>query len=95
MTEPEGGRDRAPGLARIAVLVFVAALPFPHNAAWQNVALFGMLVSAIWLFRQRRQVMDLSSGGGAAKEPHPRCRHRHPDIRRFTQHLEVELWACR
>jgi hypothetical protein len=39
--------------------------------------------------------MDLSSGGGAAKEPHPRCRHRHPDIRRFTQHLEVELWACR
>lgn len=58
---PVGEIDRVLLLARMAILLFVVALPFPHNAPWKNMALLGMLFAAIALFRQHRLVADLRS----------------------------------
>lgn len=54
-------RDPAVVLARISVLFLLAVLPFSHNAALKNFALFGMLTAVVWLAAQRRLIVDWRS----------------------------------
>ncbi len=58
---PNGEKDRTLLFSRLAILLFVIVLPFPHNALWKNLAQVGMLFSAIALFRQGRLQADLRS----------------------------------
>jgi O-antigen ligase len=58
---PTGCLDRASLLARGSVLFLLAVLPFSHNAALKNIAIFGMLTAAIWLTLQHRLTVDWRS----------------------------------
>ncbi|MEO1766418.1 O-antigen ligase family protein [Thiobacter aerophilum] len=48
-------------LARLSVFFYLAALPFPHNAAWKNVAAFFMLLVTGWLVGTKRLKVDWHS----------------------------------
>ncbi len=58
---PEGRFDRAWATGRLAVMFYLATLPFPHSAALKNLGLAAMFVAAIWLWRQRRLAVDGAS----------------------------------
>ena len=48
-------------LGRLAVLFYLAAQPFTHNAALKNVGILGMLVALIWLLFAKRLAVDWHS----------------------------------
>lgn len=56
-----GTPDSAFALARGAIIFFLVALPFGHNAALKNIALLGMLIAAIWLMLRRELAVDWRS----------------------------------
>lgn len=56
-----GTFDPALWLARCAVLFLLAVLPFSHNAALKNFAIFGLLTAAIWLAAGGRLDVDWRS----------------------------------
>ena len=55
------GKPIAYGWARIAIYLFLLALPFGHNAAVKNIAMLVMAFSAIWLIRCRLLEIDWRS----------------------------------
>lgn len=61
LSDDKGGVSYGLLLARLGVLVYLAALAFPHTAALRNIALLSMLISIPMLYRQRHLVFDWRS----------------------------------
>lgn len=59
--DTDGRRNLAMSLGRLSILLFLAVLPFSHNAAGKNLALFGMLIAASWLMVRHRLQVDWHS----------------------------------
>lgn len=61
MNGPDGRLDRAMATARLAVMFYLFTLPFPHSTALKNLGLAVMFGAAIWLWRQRRLNVSVTS----------------------------------